>query len=511
MSSFATLYQFDSEPLPRGLVRSRDPAVFQLPGSLTRGDSSIEDIHLWPMVPPRTSDARDYLKLVAATAKGMVVEAVYSVEAPAKTHSDSPLDMSLLTPTLATFEHQYRSSKFVSDDMMGDFIVEDDVVVRPLDTPKPVQAEIKSAALGYNPRIRPWDDLLNHLERVAGENERPAIQDAQDRVLDNLDNLTLSEQNVRTEILGDLLQHPQIVDIEADNQEFPEWLETLCDVRGLQRRSALSGTEATKSQELLPVYEHCLQLYVHSLPVDATDRNRVMRERMARQLAADLVLGSTVLSPQVSERTTREEANNDAVSGRGSLAGLGSGSLTQEPGNENGAAARDLALSRLGKYTTFDQEASTTAAPPSMSVSVILDHLPESINEDPNMYSYDQRNNELRIERDEAAIMSLDVREQRRLAKAAIKRQRALDRQALLSQNIQQQRQLLPGVVKSRVAPLPLRDFQSSQPAMPESSQGQSQTEIPGISMTQPEPGAFGVRPIKTRGKVKRVARVQGF
>lgn len=485
--------------------------MFELPSSLTRGDSPIEDIHLWPISSSTTSDAQDYLKLVAVTANGMVVEAVYNVKALAKSHSDSPLDMSLLTPTLATFDHQYRSSKFVSDDMMGDFIVEDDVVDRPLDTPYPVQAESRSGGLGYNPRIRPWDDLLNHLELVAGENDRPAIQDAQDRVLDYLDNLTLSDQSPRTEILGDLLQHPQILDIEADNQEFPVWLETLCDVRGLQRRSALSGTEATKNQELLPVYEHCLQLYVHSLPVDATDRNRVMRERMARQLAADLVFGSMVLSPQVSERTTREEENEDAVSGRESLAGLGSGSLTQEPGDEHGAVARDLSLSRLGKYTTFDQEASTTATPPSISASIILDHLPESINEDPNMYSYDQRNNELRIERDEAAILSLDVREQRRLAKAASKRQRALDRQALLSQNIQLQRQLLPGVVKSRVAPLPLRDFQSSQPAMPESSQGQSQVEIPGISMTQPEPGAFGVRPIKTKGKGRKVARVQGF
>ncbi|KIV88744.1 hypothetical protein PV10_08396 [Exophiala mesophila] len=510
-NSFVTMYQFYHESLPGDRLRSSNPAIFELPDSLTRGDSPIENIHLWPIGSPTPLDSRDYLKLVALTANGTVVEAVYSIKTLAKAHSASPLDMSLLTPTLPTSEHQYRSSRFVNDDMIGDFIVEDDIVDRSskiLDMGGVDNSPIDPA---YSSRIRQWDGLSNHPELLAGENSRLAIQDAQDRLLHRLDNLTITDQNLRVEILGDILQHPQIVDIEADSQEFPVWLESHCDVRGLRRRSALSGSGATKSPELLLVYDHCLLLYVHSLSANATDRNRVVRERMTRQIAADMVFGGIVLSPRVLEGTIKQQASNDADADKAYLAGQGSSSQAQEPVIENGQVSRDLALSRLDKYTTFKRKSHATATPLSISASVILGHLPESIDENPDLYSYEKRNNELRIERDEAAVLSLDMREQRRLAKVASKRQRALERQALLSQSIHQQRQMLPAVIKSRVPALPLRDFQSSQPAMPESSQGQSQVEVPGISMTQPEPGAFGVRPVKPKGKGKKVARVQGF
>jgi hypothetical protein len=185
---------------------------------------------------------------------------------------------------------------------------------------------------------------------------------------------------------------------------------------------------------------------------------------------------------------------------------------SQLPKPQDVPSILDGVLERLDHYASFQPRPSQVPATSAPGIQDVLSHIPEML-EDPEAYSYDDVNRRLRAERDEAATDALDAREKRKVKRLAAKRQKGLDRLAKLSQEANLQRSLLPNIVsRNQVGRLPGRDVQSSQVA-PTSSQSQAQSQrIPGITMTQPERGEFGARPVKKKASGRgKVVRQKGF
>jgi RNA polymerase I-specific transcription initiation factor RRN6 len=214
-------------------------------------------------------------------------------------------------------------------------------------------------------------------------------------------------------------------------------------------------------------------------------------------------------NPNIPKEAGTELSSSPPEAQAGALQAVSSQpSTSQSPGVEE-----EPAVSRLRSYAAFRERVPPLRLSHQASTSNILAHLPDRIDEDPAEYSYRATNDRLKLVEQEVAAQSLDPRERRKATRQAARLQKRLEKTAKIGQEVMMQQRMLPGVASlGRGIGLPGREIQSSQVAVPDSSQGLGQSQvIPGLTMTQPERGAFGTRPMKMKAKVKGTKRRAGF
>jgi len=130
-----------------------------------------------------------------------------------------------------------------------------------------------------------------------------------------------------------------------------------------------------------------------------------------------------------------------------------------------------------------------------------------SIQDDPGDYSYQETNQKIKLVQEQLAAESLDPKQRKKALKSAARLQQKLDRTQMLTQGVIMQRTLLPSISTGAALPnLPGREVQSSQAGAQGLSQviSQQQSSLSGLTMTQPERGAFGARQAAKKGKKRR-------
>lgn len=310
-----------------------------------------------------------------------------------------------------------------------------------------------------------------------------------------------------------LFKEPRILDLEAASQSVDRWISTLEVVDHISIQPTNSNSESLlnefRKSSLLTVYESYIVAYINPLSPNVTDRIRVNREKIVRQTAADAFFGGIAL------RSSHEAVENeDLMQSSTPQAGLSrlQSDSSQPLLSTIPPLVEEPIVSRLRIYTTFRREVPPLLLTTSVAMSNVLSHLPNTIGDDPTAYSYETTNKKIQNAQDVEAELSLGPRERRQVRKQAAKRLRDLEKLAKISQEVQSQRSKLPGVTNRTFGPtLPGREIRSSQPAVPESSQGKIQGASE-LNMTQPERGAYGTRPQKKKkNKEKVVKRKAGF
>ena len=458
------------------------------------------------------------VKLVAWTSQGDMIQALYRhgpEGIPATTEEPSEQCHRLpLEPTSQT----YLSSKFVDEDELDHFIIEDQIGTQ--------DAEIAYAgsklALHGDVQILPhrtaslqWDNILDDKTLQSDGKNRPSASESLDSLYSR--GPRALDHSFLISTLSHLLGAPRILDLEAATQSLDEWLSSIqvTDQISIQPINSHSKSLLYKIQgtTLLAIYNSFLLAYIDSLLWQVTNRIRVNREKIVRQVTADALFSGIALRRKASVSETGKILQTSPEQVVSSDPPLYS---SQPLMGTSPSLAQELIVGRLRNYAKFKRESPPMLSKNSISISNILEHLPNTINSDPQTYSYEAANQRIQNAQDEEGELSLDARERRKVIRQSTKRQKALEKQAKYTRAVQSERLVPPSVSSRRLAPaLPGREVQSSQPGVPESSQGQGQSQSQGapmLNMSQPERGVHGTRPLsRKKGKDRMVKRKEGF
>jgi hypothetical protein len=227
------------------------------------------------------------------------------------------------------------------------------------------------------------------------------------------------------------------------------------------------------STTALDLYQILVSDWLGGLPPEVPDRIRVNKERLARNVAADLALAAIATRPSLHELgmpAIQEKAYPDSTPPP---------AVISAPTPEEHSACV-----RLHNYTTISSNVVTTATP--ASVLDILAHVPQDTGIDPS--AYDWRGTEAAIiaERDRRAETA-DPRARRRAEKLAQAKRRRIQSQMEAAGELARQR--APPAIGSSQIVLPTREVKSSQPVAPAITESGDYGP-----MTQPERGPFGRR-----------------
>lgn len=481
----------------------------------------VSDIFICPVdftVQNKSSAELDscLVQLVAYTVHGELVEALYrhhlggfgSTKRMVKEGLTLPLPRSAMSDLS-------QSARFIFDDGLDDlddFVVADDTEEEHTDNGGNA---LGMAPLGSDARelpVRNWKHLLEHDILQGNKNDALTFELSLHQATERFEQLQMAHEMNRMCLMSDLVKMPRVVDVEQDSEFADLWLDNL-ESQGafsVERISDMhsAGLQDSAPPSLLRIYDDLMSAYIESLGPQVIDRNRVNRERLVRQIASDVFLGNLILRQrkilEVS-KSPNTEAVSDQIGPQGDEPERPSVSQSPQPSEEP-------AVSRLRRYASFRHEVPPLLLSNHARISQILEHIPEAIEEDPAQYSYQQTNQKLKLAQEEMATQSLDPRERRKAVRQASRLQRKLEKTAQISREVMSQRSVLPGITSVGARggfTLPGRDIQSSQLAGPASSQ--SQDGVPGLTMTQPERGVFGTRPVKKKGKEKAASRKAGF
>jgi hypothetical protein len=244
----------------------------------------------------------------------------------------------------------------------------------------------------------------------------------------------------------------------------------------------------------LDLYQMLVSAWLGGLPLEVPDRIRVNKERLARDIAADLALAAIATRPSLHELETQAIQKKASLNSTPPLAVSPAPTLDS---NATGAAIHSQPVShhpptpdehpaciRLRNYTAVSNNVATTAIP--ASILEILAHIPQDIGVDPS--TYDWRGTEAAViaERDEGTEAA-DSRARRRVEKLAQIKRRKIRLQMETAEELARQR--APPTIGSSQIVLPTRELKSSQPVPPETTELRDPAP-----MTQPERGRFGRR-----------------
>ncbi|EXJ71526.1 uncharacterized protein A1O5_05334 [Cladophialophora psammophila CBS 110553] len=534
-SHFAVLYRFEQQDSASTTIAIHDPSAFQLPQHLTGRMKNVTDIIMCPVAfstqdRPSGPGGFGLVKLVACLATGEVVEALYKHELqqfglsghlPNKFREKVP-HLSLPRTLDRLLDTHPLSSEYVvdegSDEDLDDFVVADDGETKIL-TGEASAAHIISQDLQPVPSSsRNWRRLLHYETLMEKDNGGMSFRSTLQQAIEHLERLKGEDKITPIHLISDLADRCRITDVEEDSQTADLWLDNIALQASITVEPAASAVggfpSASHRHLLLDLYESLVKVYVESLSGKVTDRGRVNRERLVRQIVGDSFLGTFVLisgnlprpsdsPPPYSTRTRDGEVPSPSLGLQSDDQGF-----SQAPTPETLPDAEEPAVTRLRKYATFHREVPPLLLNHHANISNILAHLPGSIQQNPADYSYQQTNQKIKFTQEEIAAESLNPTERKKALKSATRLQRKLERTQLISQEVMMQRNLLPGISsRPKVSGLPEREVQSSQAAAPSSSQT---TGLPGLSMTQPERGAYGTRQAEKKGK-KGTRRQAGF
>jgi hypothetical protein len=394
-----------------------------------------------------------------------------------------------------------RSSKYAEVDDLDDFIVQDGEAV--LHTYPGLHEERDEQR--YREQDRPASQVastINLQEVCEPINRDPSTSElSQKRV--QLDDYIQTirpklERSVSIEpgmqLLSDLSSPLLlVVDVEASSAMIAALAESI-STNGQALSLLYRMPVSAGSNSALELYQSLVSDWLSHLPREVPDRIRVNKERLARNVAADLALAGIAAGPSVHELEThvvRERIYPDsAPPATVTLApsldlDMASTAVRSQPLSSLPFVAEEHPVCvRLRAYTTISRNAVTTAIP--ASVLDMLAHLPSDAEIDPLTYDWRATKADITAEHDQSAETA-DPRVHRRAEKLAQAKRRRAQLQTEAAEELVRQR-APPAIGSSRMV-LPTREVQSSQVAPPES---------PMLSdlgpMTQPERGIFGTR-----------------
>jgi len=246
------------------------------------------------------------------------------------------------------------------------------------------------------------------------------------------------------------------------------------------------------STTALDLYQILVSDWLSGLPPGVPDRIRVNKERLARNVAADLALAAIATRPSLHELgmpAIQEKAYPDStpppaeISAPTPDSNVAEATVHPQPVSPRPPAPEEHpACVRLHNYTTISSNVVTTATP--ASVLDILAHIPQDTGIDPSAYDWRVTEAAIIAERDKRAEAA-DPRARRRAEKLAQAKRRRIQSQMEAAGELARQR--APPAIGSSQIVLPTREVKSSQPAAP----GTTESGDYG-PMTQPERGPFG-------------------
>lgn len=519
LSTIGTVFQFQHDQSGTRIELSWEPTTLQWPKGFCERMKSITNLVIVPVDSRVNNCPPDKLgwsivMLLAWTSRGELVEAFYRHKLGNVSTTRKESDGLSLLRFPDPIKQLYLSNRFVDEDDLDNFVVEEET---DRDREQAISNDLASAfhkdaqAVSHSAENRSWDHLLDHGTLQSNEENRPSVIESLDQVSERIGRLWNDLLPIST--LSYLFKGPRILDLEAASQSVDGWLRSLQGADHVSIQPTTSHLESLLNEfgktSLLTFYEAYLVMYINPLAPNVTDRIRVNREKIVRQTAADAFFGGIALRSNNEAAETEDIMQSSTPQEDLSRVQLQSSQrlmATIPP------LVKEPIVSRLRSYTTFRREGPPLLLTSTSAISNILDHLPNTIIDDPTTYSYEATNKKIQNAQDEEAELLLDPRERRQVRRQAAKHLRDLEKLAKFTQDVQSQRSKLPGVTNHTFGPtLPGREIRSSQPAVPESSQGQGQGASE-LNMTQPERGAYGTRPQKKKkSKEKVVKRKAGF
>ncbi|KAJ9609948.1 hypothetical protein H2200_006278 [Cladophialophora chaetospira] len=518
--TFALMYRFGYESSSSNLVSLADPSIFHLPQLLKDQGEDVSDIVLCPVKIPHQSRpfvAADHalIKLIAGTKDGRIIEALYkhnfSQSGPAEEHSGTMPVLSL--PRLSN--PIPRSTKYIDEDDLDDFVLSKTIAGLPFPAQEVAVSDSLKEAKPTTFNSRSWESLLENLALEDEEDEETSWTAALRQAIERFEQSQGPNKPMSGQLIPDLVKNASIMDLEADSRSLETWLDDLAvrpDIDSELVSFPKSNTNGAHHQ-LLNHYNKLVDAFVQPLSDQMTDRNRVNRERLVRQIAGLEVLGAVMLRTKQpfgrSESHPPEAAPNSepAVPYPSPAPDSEDAEYSQSSTHGVSVASEEPAVARLRQYVDFRHQVPPLLLDHIPATSIILGHLPASMQEDPAEYSYQEKNQRMKLVQEQHAAESLDPKQRQKALKSAARLQRKLERNRLVGQEAVLQRSLLPSIgTGTEVTTLPGRDVQSSQAVASGSSQmnNQDQDALPGLTMTQPERGAFGTRQAAKKVKKRR-------
>ncbi|ERF75635.1 hypothetical protein EPUS_04615 [Endocarpon pusillum Z07020] len=382
-------------------------------------------------------------------------------------------------------------------------------------------------------RVQPgvnWKDVYGQLTDEgsnAASKARISVGTLLSRFNDRSEKFNLPEIPLLSEMLSCKLH---ITDVDEDSEQLDELVATFILQQNRQQRLQrfpIITSEAQAINRLASIYDAIVATHLTPLAPQTPDRIRVNKERLARRVAADLLLASTAFypdiaapTPLVTHNTVAERETSQVMPSSSSAPSvLTPASPPTIPTATTSTASTEEdhpVLTRLRKYTAISTASPLVSTSISSlnnsTLSSILRHLPTSAHTNPETYNYRATERNLAAEAEEELALAAgqaDPQARRRAEKAKlarlrkeeIRRKRAADEQMKSSQS-----RGPPRVMSTQVGGLEgVREVQSSQAGVASwdtprdggSSQGRGYAfglsqEMP---MTQPERGVFGMRP----------------
>ena len=508
------MYRFGDDRSDRDMISPQDPARFQLPQRLQNRMKGVINIVLCPIVfstqsqPPRPA-GYGLVKLVACTDSGEMIEALYKHNR-SKLHRaglpDHPPALSL--PPLSGVHP--RSAEYIDADEieLDDFIVPteteaDHVAEQACDAYEKAKMP-ESTDLSF----RKWDRLLDPLAAKEEMETREPWRASLQRAGERFEYLQGESELESAHLVADLVKNWRIIDVKEDSRALEGWLESFASKSDVELEAVPYPRASAENAHhlLLNHYNGLINAFVQSLSDKVTDRNRVNRERLVRQIAGSAALASLMLKSKPAASYLDSPSRDPALLPSSPGPESDDQGLSQSSAPGTPVNSEEPAVMRLRKYTTFLHLVPPLLLDHDTSTSVVLRHLPTSMQEDPDDYSYRGTNQRMKLAQDQLATESLDPKQKKKALKSATRLQRKLERNQLIGQEAELQRTLLPSIsAGKRLSTLPGREVQSSQAAVPVSSQITSQRNVvPGLTLTQPERGAFGTRQVAKKAKKRR-------
>jgi hypothetical protein len=524
VSHFATIYHFGF-PSYSNLVSLQDPSIFHLPQRLRDRAADIAEIVISSVdfsVQDQTFAAQDYglVKLIAITGDGELIEALYKHRLPDLGFANK---LSKAIPSLSlprTLRNNPGIAHDVEADGLEEFVVSD--LMQADNSPEQAFA-MQSLGIHLKPTAlttRSWQRLLEFLNPKDEDGSDPKLEASLSRAVVRFKHLQTGNKSAGVRLLSDLIDKSPRIDIDEDSEAMEAWFENITQRPDIDIGSVTlpQVPQEVQKGQLLNQYNDMDNIFRQSLSEQVTSRNRVTRERLIRQVVVPVVFGMFMLkaaweintqdlpSPAFEPAQPSESQSSYHLPGPDQA----NRKLSALPLPETSEPPEALAVARLRRYAPVAHNVQHPSISERSTISTILGHLPESIEEDPADYSYQQTNQRLRLLQEQIATESLDPKQKKKALKSAARLQRALERNKLMSQEVELQRTLVPGIRSGTgVSNAPLREVQSSQIAQ-DSSQIADQNTLSGLTMTQPERGAFGTRqPAKPTKKDKK--RRAGF
>lgn len=374
-----------------------------------------------------------------------------------------------------------RSLKHYDNRHCVDFIVPDDWVDEDSDPAavghrRGIEQAWKTSSLVRGRLTLDWQDVyavLAEESKSSALKDRIAMNDLRKQFSAQLHLRVPSGKRLLSETLSSKLY---ITDVDHDSDQF-ERLSKAFDLQHgpdmrLERLPTFTS-DSSESDNLISLYDAVIANYLTPLSSQAADRIRVNKERLARRVAADLLLASTATC-SVSRRTSKVSDPEIAPSNSQPITSsisLPTTSQLTDPSSQPtlltfmtslttpaSPTVEDPILTRLRTYTTITHPPTSTHTSPLLTTNPImtslLRHLPTSPHTDPATYSWRTTERTLAAEAQLAnATTHTDPRSRRKAEKARLARIRREEARRRTAEEMASSQRFPPTVLSSSQFP----------------------------------------------------------